>query len=92
MAIEISPYWARNRQKDAELVGGRMEEKRSWWEEGLRVAGANLGEVVEENSSAAEREEPIRICGCTCVRVCFPVVWIFFHFFWNVPLERVSLA
>lgn len=65
-AIEISPYWALNRQKDAELVGGRMEEKRNWWEEGLRMAGANFGDVVE-TSSAAKQEKPVRtvhICAC----------------------------
>lgn len=50
-----------------------MEEKRNWWEEGLRMAGANFGEVVAEKSSAAEQEKAVRTCGCTCVRVCFPV-------------------
>lgn len=38
----------------------------------MRTAGANFGEVVEEKSSAAEQEKPVRTCGCTCVRVCFP--------------------
>lgn len=28
-----------------------MEEKRNWWEEGLRMKGANFGEVVEEKNS-----------------------------------------
>lgn len=57
-----------------------MEEKRNWWEEGLRMAGANFGEVVEEKSSAAEQEKPVRTCGCTCVQVCCSVDFFYFFF------------
>lgn len=48
-----------------------MEEKRNWWEEGLCMAGANFGEVVEEKSSAAEQQNPVGTCGCICVRVLY---------------------
>lgn len=40
-----------------------MEEERNQWEEALRMAEANFGEVVEENNSAAEPEKPVRTCG-----------------------------
>lgn len=58
------PYWALNSKRDPEMVGGGKEEKRNWWEEGLRMTRANFGKLVEE--CCAEQEEWIISCVCVC--------------------------